>query len=291
MKLHYSKAPHAFTLIEVLVVVAIIALLIAILLPSLTRAREQARLVACQSNVRQLALAEGMYAAANKGRFTADSKSTHGGGHYGYDWIGRFSPPGRNIPEGGALWRYMNKARDAFACPAETRKGNTFWHYGKNVMLSGAPSEKASGAHLPNFPARTGLSMDRVDHTTDMRVLDGVPLFIEETWATLQGVTDGEWVNEDGLETRHMRQGGLLNSLGSLAYHDGHAGALKLPQDRDNSAWKQYYFMAADLCVRVSGKKWISGVDANSLHTQKNAYGMLGTAGNTPANIKKHTNN
>lgn len=43
----------AFTLIEVLVVVAIIALLVAILLPSLANAREQARAGVCASNMKQ----------------------------------------------------------------------------------------------------------------------------------------------------------------------------------------------------------------------------------------------
>ena len=50
---HRRLAP-AFTLIEILVVVAIIALLVAILLPSLQAARESARASICGQHVREL---------------------------------------------------------------------------------------------------------------------------------------------------------------------------------------------------------------------------------------------
>ena len=52
----------AFTLIEVLVVVAIMGLLISLLVPSLSRAREQARLAACKSNLHQLGVSITTYA-------------------------------------------------------------------------------------------------------------------------------------------------------------------------------------------------------------------------------------
>ncbi len=52
----------AFTLIELLVVVAIIALLISILLPSLSRARSQARTALCLSRIAQMAKAFLVYA-------------------------------------------------------------------------------------------------------------------------------------------------------------------------------------------------------------------------------------
>jgi prepilin-type N-terminal cleavage/methylation domain-containing protein len=63
-----SRRPAAaFTLIELIVVVAIIGVLAAMLLPALGRARDKARQIACASNLRQLGLSFVLYDGDNDG--------------------------------------------------------------------------------------------------------------------------------------------------------------------------------------------------------------------------------
>lgn len=65
-----TRATAGFTLIEVLVVVAIIALLCSLLMPSLVRARREARHVACRASLSQWGVIWGMYLQTNKESFS-----------------------------------------------------------------------------------------------------------------------------------------------------------------------------------------------------------------------------
>lgn len=70
--------PRAFTLIELLAVIAIVALLIGILLPALSAARRAGITAACLSNIRQIEIAHTLYMGDNKEYFI-DAGLGHGG--------------------------------------------------------------------------------------------------------------------------------------------------------------------------------------------------------------------
>jgi prepilin-type N-terminal cleavage/methylation domain-containing protein len=100
-----SKA-YGFTLVELLVVIGIIALLISILLPALGKARFQANLVKCESNLHQIGVAAGCYMANNKFQFEAYIGPSAPGNSGG--WGGITGNPYDNSVNSGNWWGWPN---------------------------------------------------------------------------------------------------------------------------------------------------------------------------------------
>jgi prepilin-type N-terminal cleavage/methylation domain-containing protein/prepilin-type processing-associated H-X9-DG protein len=71
---HTNSGRHAFTLVELLVVVSVVGVLMALLLPAVQAAREAAHRTTCGNNLRQVGLAVIQYCDDHRGLFP---KTTH----------------------------------------------------------------------------------------------------------------------------------------------------------------------------------------------------------------------
>jgi prepilin-type N-terminal cleavage/methylation domain-containing protein/prepilin-type processing-associated H-X9-DG protein len=121
------RRSRGFTLVELLVVIGIIALLISILLPSLNRAREQARRTQCLSNLRSVGQMVNMYANTFKGYvpigFSGGSSKKTFQNNYFLSRKTSAAPPGEKVRYVGlGLLFPANLIRDGegtvFYCPS-----------------------------------------------------------------------------------------------------------------------------------------------------------------------------
>jgi prepilin-type processing-associated H-X9-DG protein/prepilin-type N-terminal cleavage/methylation domain-containing protein len=130
---------RGFTIVEYLVVTGIIAILSAILFPVFATAREKARQVTCQSNLKQLGFAWRMYATDAEGPGVRNVGRVGEWVAYTEDVHDLTRPWPVAIPRGGSLWPYVESGEEIYQCPNE----GTLVSYGlnTNVLRSLGPRE------------------------------------------------------------------------------------------------------------------------------------------------------
>ena len=139
---------RAFTLIELLVVISIIALLLGLLVPALQRARNQARHVMCQANLRQLGSVLHMYIEDSEGYLPSGRGNSL--------WLLRGSALGEkhhqdpNVPDVSQGVRLSGAA----CCPMAVKAGN-MGTFGMGSSSGGNRVYRVEGTFGSTFTAWT----------------------------------------------------------------------------------------------------------------------------------------
>jgi prepilin-type N-terminal cleavage/methylation domain-containing protein len=111
------KLVRGFTLVELLVVIAVIAMLLAVLVPTLHRAREQAKRILCGNQMKQAGLGLAVYANANDSKLPSDSKAA------AYIYLWDLATPAINaIAKSAGAEDKPDTLKNLFYCPSAPRE-------------------------------------------------------------------------------------------------------------------------------------------------------------------------
>lgn len=228
---------RAFTLVELLVVIAVIAILAALLLPALGRSKDAAQRIKCVSNLRQLALATQLYWNDNNGAcFRFGGTESNNGRVYWFGWIETAS-----TPEGirafdatqGALYAYL-QGRGVELCPSLNYALAQF-----KLKATGATYGYGYNWHLSTPTNRPAIKISQIERPTEIALLaDSAQVNTFQPPASHSNPMLEEWYyvstnrNEATAHFRHAQRATAVFCDGHVAAERMDPGSLdkRLPQ-------------------------------------------------------------
>lgn len=234
------RCTSAFTLIELMVVVAIIAILAAILLPVLAQAQLRAKRIQCLNNIRQLGIAAQVYTGDNSDFYPyAYYFDFANNVEYCWDFTTYFGSNARTVP--GVLWQGQTNPQIQ-QCPSYTGSANwidnpyTGYNYNTSYIGhgQGESANDPTGQGIP-IPAKSTAVMHPAKTALfgDGQYSAGANKFMRAPWpnpgdANFSGRYSG---------TQGFRHAGLSN----VSFCDGHA-----------ESWSQCYTNNSDGAANVA---------------------------------------
>jgi prepilin-type N-terminal cleavage/methylation domain-containing protein/prepilin-type processing-associated H-X9-DG protein len=208
----------AFTLIEVLVVIAIIALLAALLLPALAKSKTKAEAVTCANNLRQLSLAWTLYADDN-GDWLVNN---HGipetrarrdpWANNVEDWLSSDDNTNVAYLTDSKLGPYANGSARIYKCPADRQPAPN----GPRIRSMSMNAQVGDPGELTNRFNPLYIQFYRAAEITGP---SGIFVFLDEHADTLN---DGFFVNRLDDYAWGNLPGSYHNRAVNLAFADGH---------------------------------------------------------------------
>jgi prepilin-type N-terminal cleavage/methylation domain-containing protein len=176
-----SSKHHAFTLIELLIVISIISLLIAILLPALKSARNSAKDMSCLSNFRQIGI--GLTACAQEHDNLLPPGEWNGSNNLYPEFTGNVSWYTIINPyiggKGNIYGVTGNTFSKALLCPRAAKSdGQAINHYSSNPMMMWRKNDSGPVQHFPKQ------KLDLIPNPSQIvLVLDGAQILPHYHWS------------------------------------------------------------------------------------------------------------